>query len=127
MKNLVFILLILGTLMVAPNVLWLLYSTVRVTNEASVLVRDVALRTDTRSIPVGNVPPQASRLIFLPSDFGGATFSIEYKAKNAPVPQCQVYVESTKYHVEIVIDENYSVQCTTEILDFSSVFVWKLL
>ena len=46
MKNTVFVLFLLGGLVAAPNVLWLMYSTVRVTNESSALLRDVALRVD---------------------------------------------------------------------------------
>lgn len=127
MKNLIFLLLILGIVMIAPNVLWLIHSTARVTNESNGLLRDIALRVGSQSVPVGDVASQASRFAFLPSDFGGATLSVEYKSNNAPASQCQVYVESTKYHVEIVVDENHNTRCTVELVTLMSLFVWKLL
>jgi hypothetical protein len=126
MKNLIFILFILAALAAAPNVVWLRYSTLRVTNEAGVLLRDVALQIGTQSIPVGNVLVDSSRFAFLPKEFGEATLTIAYIVNGAPASGCQEYVESTGYHVEVVVDEDQSVRCSVERPTFSSLLVQKL-
>ena len=126
MKNLISIFSILAALAAAPNVVWLRYSTVRVTNEADALLRDVALLIDTESVPVGNVLLKSSRFSFLPTEFGEATLTIAYRIKGASVSGCQEYVESTRYHVEVVVNEDQSVSCSVEQPIFSGLLVQKL-
>jgi hypothetical protein len=126
MKNMIFILVILGALAAAPNALWLMYSTVRITSESSVLLHDVALRVDNQSIPVGNIFPTPSRFAFLPREFGEATLTIEYEVNDVPKSHCQAYVESTAYHVEVVVNGDDDAHCSVELPTFSSLFVQKL-
>lgn len=126
MKNMVFVLLILGAFAAVPNVLWLMFSTIRVTNESGVRLGNLVLQVDSQSTPVGNIESESSRFTFLPMGFGEATLSLEYKVNAKPVSHCQEYVEGSGYHVEVVVDKEQSVRCTAELSIFSSLLVQKL-
>ena len=126
MKNMIFVLVILGALAAAPNALWLMYSTVRVTNESGMLLRNVALRVDSQSTPIGNILLASSRFAFLPAEFGEATLTIEYEVNDVLKSYCQAYVESTAYHVEVVVNKDDDAHCSVELPTFSSLLVQKL-
>ena len=126
MKNLIFILVILAALAAAPNLLWLRHSTVQVTNEGNVRLYNVALRIGTQSSPIGNVQPESTRFDFLPTGFGEASLSVEHEVNYRLISHCQEYVESTGYHVEVVVDKDQQFRCTTELPISSSLLVQKL-
>ena len=127
MKNLIWLLIILAAFAAAPNAVWLKYSTVHVTNDTGVWMHRVSLQTSSESTPLGSLLPNSTRFAILPTSFGEARLILSYEANGVPGSGCQKYVESTGYHVEVVVDKDRVVECWVEQPLTSSLLLQKVL
>lgn len=87
-----------AVLAVAPNLLWLVRSTVRVENTGSDVVSGVVLEACSRARPLGPLEPGASVLRVLPR-CGDDTLVLSTAAGES----CGLYVEPGMYHVRASI------------------------
>ena len=108
-------------LLLAPNLIWLATSTVRIEN-ASDLPRDAVRYSACETThDVGRLAPGQSVFRFLEA-CGDDTLEILV----GDAPFCQTYVEGELYHVDATIEDISTVQCGYDDL-LSSLFVAKVL
>lgn len=108
-------------LVIAPNLVWLGTSTVRIHNAADSTTDAVAYVACETSHHVGTLGPHQSVFRFLPA-CGDDTLEIVVGQSRF----CQMYVEGELYHVEATIDAAGAVTCRYDDL-LSSLFIAKVL
>ncbi len=108
-------------LVIAPNLVWLGTSTVRIYNAADSTIDAVAYVACETSHHVGTLRPHQSVFRFLPA-CGDDTLEIVVGESRF----CQTYVEGELYHVEATIDTAGAVSCRYGD-PLSSLFVAKAL
>ena len=108
-------------ILLAPNLLWLGTSTLRIQNVSNASIDSIAYLACETVHPVGTLAPHQSIFRFL-SACGEDT--IEVVIGDAKF--CQMYVEGELYHVDAAIDAVDHVSCTYDDL-LSSLFVAKAL
>ena len=107
--------------LLAPNLLWLGTSTLRIQNISNSPVDSIAYLACETIYPVGILAPHQSMFRFLPA-CGDDTLEIVI----GEAKFCQMYVEGEQYHVDAAINGVDSVNCRYDDL-FSSLFVGKVL
>jgi hypothetical protein len=107
--------------LLAPNLLWLGTSTLRIQNVSNSPVDSIAYLVCETIHPVGTLAPQQSIFRFLPA-CGDDTLEIVI----GEAKFCQTYVEGELYHVDAEIAGVDTVRCTYDDL-LSSLFVTKAL
>ena len=107
--------------LIAPNLLWLGTSTLRIQNVSNSPVDSIAYMVCETMHPVGTLGPHQSMFRFLPA-CGDDTLEIVIGEGKF----CQTYVEGELYHVDAAIDAVDSVRCKYDDL-LSSLFVVKAL
>ena len=107
--------------LVAPNLLWLGTSTLRIQNLSHSPIDSIAYLACETLHPIGTLAPHQSIFRFLPA-CGDDTFEIVIDEARF----CQTYVEGELYHVDATIGGVDSVSCTYDDL-LSSLFVVKAL
>ncbi len=108
-------------ILLAPNLLWLGTSTLRIQNVSNLPVDSIAYIVCETIHPVGALAPHQSIFRFLPS-CGDDTLEIVIGESKF----CQMYVEGELYHVDAMIDTVGSVKCTYDDL-LSSLLVVTVL
>lgn len=120
MRYLVWVFAILFILL-APNLLWLGTSTLRIQNVSDLPIDSIAYMVCETIYPVGTLASHQSIFRFLPA-CGDDTLEIVM----GETKFCQMYVEGELYHVDATISTIDSVRCTYDDL-LSSLFVKKAL
>lgn len=108
-------------LVLAPNLLWLGASTVRIHNATDSPIHMVAYVACETSHGVGTLGPRRSVFRFLPS-CGDDTFEVIV----GQFRFCQIYVEGELYHVDAAIDAAGTARCRYAD-PLSSLFLAKVL
>ena len=107
--------------LIAPNLLWLGTSTLRIQNVSNSPVDSIAYKVCETMHHVGTINPHQSMFRFLPA-CGDDTLEIVI----GEAKFCQTYVEGELYHVDATIDAVDNVKCTYDDL-LSSLLVAKVL
>lgn len=107
-------------LTVAPNLIWLATSTVRIHNSSNHPISAVAYMACETIHPIGILQPGESKFQFLEA-CGDDTLEIVIGGSRF----CKTYVEGELYHVDATIAAMDSVHCQYDDL-FSSFFVAKV-
>jgi len=108
-------------MLVAPNLLWVGTSTLRIQNISNSPVDSIAYLVCETIHPVGTLAPHQSIFRFLPA-CGDDTLEIVIGVAK----YCQTYVEGELYHVDAAINGVDSVSCSYDDL-LSSLFIRKVL
>ena len=107
--------------LLAPNLLWLGTSTLRIQNLSNSSIDSIAYMVCETIHPVGTLAAHQSIFRFLPA-CGDDTLEIVI----GEAKFCQTYVEGELYHVDAAIAGIDTVSCTYDDL-LSSLFVGKVL
>ena len=108
-------------ILIAPNLIWLCTSTVRIENASKFSIYAVAYKACERTHSLGTLQP--SRSVFrLLEACGDDTLEILVQDSNF----CQTYVEGELYHVDATISAADVVECEYDDL-LSSLFILKAL
>ena len=108
-------------ILLAPNLLWLGTSTLRIQNVSNSPVDSIAYQVCETIHPIGTLASHQSIFRFLPA-CGDDTLGIVI----GDTKYCQTYVEGELYHVDATIDAVDSMSCRYDDL-LSSLFVKKAL
>ena len=104
-------LIVLAALIVfSPNLIWLVRSTARITNQSGRELRNFRLELGERDVVLGLVTPGQSRFVFLP-ETGDASLLAVYSVGTRQRTGCQEYVEGSMFHVNVVIGPDLESQC----------------
>ena len=117
----VVVLVVASILILAPNLIWLATSTVRIENATGEPLASVAYLACETSHSLGSFEPNEARFLLLEA-CGDDTLEIVL----SDARYCQAYVEGDMYHVDARIVEASAVECTYGDL-FSSLFILELL
>ncbi len=126
MKRTALLVSILAVFIFAPNLVWLAYSTNRITNGGAGLLRSVTVHVDDRKVYLGELHPGDSRFTFLPKS-GDATYRVSYTNGTRDELACQAYVEGEMYHVELLLADTRGPVCTVTLPLISELFILKLI
>ena len=105
---------------IAPNLIWLATSTVRIENSTGATLDSVSYRACEKTHRLGTFPPDEAELHFLEA-CGDDTLEIVL----GKTGHCQIYVEGELYHVDATISSRSAVECEYDDL-LSSLFINKL-
>lgn len=121
MRYVVWVIMALVLTSVAPNLIWLGTSTLRIHNASNQPIAGVAYLACETTHSVGTVRPRESILRFLPA-CGDDTLEILVGDSRF----CQIYVEGEMYHVDATLRAVDAVGCGYDDL-LSSLFIAKAL
>ncbi|HSG32476.1 MAG TPA: hypothetical protein VLB82_13150 [Thermodesulfobacteriota bacterium] len=110
--------LIIFILILAPNLMWLNWSTLFIKNTSSKQVNNITVEICSETFQVAS-KPHSSSLRLLPK-CGDATLILKANAKLV----CQYYVEGELYNVEADVGSG---KCKTDLPIISSLFLLKLI
>jgi hypothetical protein len=110
----------------APNLIWLAYSTARITNTGDEILRSVIVHVDDEQTILGELEPGKSRFIILPNS-GDATFKVSYVKGTNTETVCQEYAEGDMYHIETLLSDNKGSKCISTLPLVSDLLILKAL
>lgn len=126
MKKIFLVLIILIMIIYAPNFIWLVKSTVYISNRSSKALNFVTVHINDKTMQLGKLMPDENRFIFLPKS-GDATFELSYVKGGKLIFSCRQYVESEMYNVKSVINDSDSPDCSNNAPFINELFILKLL
>lgn len=110
-----------------PNLIWLGYSTARITNGGTDTLITVVVHVDEKETNLGDLPPGKSRFIILPKS-GDAGYRISYEIRAHSKSACGEYVEGEMYHVETILESSQGSKCMVSITPLiSDLFTLKMI
>ena len=121
MLRCILVVLFLLGLMIAPNLIWLGTSTIRIVNKSDSAISNLSYSACEQSHEVGTLQSNRLTFNFLPP-CGDDTLSLHLGKSKF----CQMYVEGDLYHVEATIESKDKVRCEYAVL-LSTLFITKLL
>lgn len=95
-------------LVLGPNALWLIRSTIRIENRSALPVEDALVWACGRPLPLGALPPGAARFRLLPR-CGEDSVELHSGIERT---NCMIYVESDMYHVRAWYTSPMTGDCT---------------
>ncbi len=127
MKFLLIILLIIAGLIGGLNLLWLGSSSTKVVVGRRG-VASVVVRVGDEVIELGNLRTGESRFLFLPKSgksSGGSTFSVSFMRDKAQTQVCQLQIEPSMQHVDVVLYNDINSTCSLSSPILSELIVTK--
>jgi len=126
MKVAVITFLLLALCLLAPNLVWLGFSTARITNVDPNTVYSVTVYVNDKKLSLGDIRAGESRFLILPAS-GDATYKVLYGEGADVKSVCNDYVQRDMHHVETVLEGVEGSRCKVSLPLFSELLFLKLI